>query len=249
LRPETHFADWREFEDYVYGLLLTAKPALAHRNLAVHKHRRMRGNRTTWTIDVEYELDVLGIRHVVLVECKYFARKVTRREASYLLACVQDVGAAKGILVSNQGFTAGAREVVAASPVLLLQVPELFGILEADLLVSLKKRLFRDIIDMRDEAIWVPKVRGFGGDHGRFVEIQSELSQYVDFPHRFPLPLAFSRLQLDGQDSAPIKISSKLEYVLTVIDNIAEVRKQYGDRYGFAGCEYTQQQEAQEQRA
>ncbi|MCK4830247.1 restriction endonuclease [bacterium] len=235
------FKDWQHFEEYVYDLLEAAKPALESRGIEVYKHKTFQGTKGKWEVDVAYEFDILGVRHLVLVECKYYSRKITREKVAHFLASIADLAASKGIIVSNQNFTAGAQELANGTQVQLLRLDEFHQVIEDDLAQALRKELFKKIIDMRDEVIFVSKRYGFERIYGRFWQIQSILSEYVDFPERFPLPLKFLIQDLKNDNSTEKMIYSRIEYLITILNNISLVRDDFKKVADLADCEYTQE--------
>lgn len=176
LTPRILFKDWRDFEEYVYGLLCAVKPALENHNMEVYRHKKLQGTKGKWEVDVAYEFEILGVTHLVIVECKCYSRKATRRDVTNFLVSADDLSASKGLLVSNQTFTSGAKELASGTSILLLTSNEFFNIIENDLANALAKELNKQIMDMRDEAIYVSIRFGLNGIHGRFHKIQSFLS-------------------------------------------------------------------------
>lgn len=59
-------------------------------------------------IDVALRNTIVGYSLLVIVECKDYARRVGVGKVDELIGKIEDVGAAKGILVSDSGFDAGA---------------------------------------------------------------------------------------------------------------------------------------------
>ena len=65
-------------------------------------------------VDVAVELDVAGISVLILIECKYYSRKVGLDDILELSGRIDDVRAHKGVLVTTKGFQAGALKVAKA---------------------------------------------------------------------------------------------------------------------------------------
>lgn len=61
-------------------------------------------------IDVALRTDVAGYPLLVVVECKDYKRRVEIGQVEELIGKINDVNAAKGVLVSDSGFSAGAIE-------------------------------------------------------------------------------------------------------------------------------------------
>ena len=237
LSPSYVFTDWRDFEQYIFGLLSTIAKTLSQNQLTVFHNERLTGRSGDWQIDVGYRFWKLGVEHLVIVECKNLARKVTRREAAYFAACVDDLSPSLGILVSNQQFTKGAHNLSANRPIMLMSIDEFFESLEKDLISALYKEAFSQIINMRDEAIFAGK-HSLKGVHGEFFRCQMVLSEYVDFPERFVPPLSIRFFDLNGTTTDQ-HVDTRIEYFTCVIENIKKMRREYGKRVDLSKCEYT----------
>lgn len=59
-------------------------------------------------IDVSLRTSVVGSELLVIVECKDYSRPVSQGRIDELIGKMEDVGAAKAVLVSDSGFTTGA---------------------------------------------------------------------------------------------------------------------------------------------
>ena len=231
------FTDWKELEQYVFGLIRTVAKNLREDQISVFHNERLSGRSGGWQIDVGYRFWKFGVEHLVIVECKNLARKVTRREAAYFAACVDDLSPSRGVLVSNQPFTKGAYNIIANRPIMLMSIDEFFESLENDLTSALYKEAFSQIINMRDEAIFAVKF-SFEGMHGEFFRCQRVLSQYVDFPERFMPPLSIQFYDLNGTTTDQ-HVDTRIEYFACVTENIKKIRREFGERVDLSPCEYT----------
>ncbi|MES1973346.1 MAG: restriction endonuclease [Pseudomonadota bacterium] len=63
--------------------------------------------------------------HLILVECKYWKRRVRREQVDALSSAVRDLRAAKGVIFSTKGFQAGAVTQAAADGIELIAIREL----------------------------------------------------------------------------------------------------------------------------
>jgi len=71
-------------------------------------------------IDVVIRVRVLGVQIIVLVECKDYEHKVGVDEVSEFAYRISDIGAHKGIFVTNTGFQRGAVSVAKAEGIALV---------------------------------------------------------------------------------------------------------------------------------
>jgi predicted Mrr-cat superfamily restriction endonuclease len=79
----------------------------------------------------EHDVDVVvrgsraGIEQTWLVECKLWRRPVNKLHVAALANIVQDVGADRGILLSETGFQSGAKKLASSSNITLTSLTEL----------------------------------------------------------------------------------------------------------------------------
>jgi hypothetical protein len=71
-------------------------------------------------IDVAVDIEVKGLRLLVLIECKWWRKRVGVQEVMVLLQRLQDIGAHKGVIVSSVGFQKGAIKMAKAKGVALV---------------------------------------------------------------------------------------------------------------------------------
>ena len=77
-------------------------------------------------IDILVRLRIADIgEELILVDCKRYGRKVDIGEIDNLIGMVQDVGAAMGMLVTNEGYTEGASRAAKAAPGIHIDVVRL----------------------------------------------------------------------------------------------------------------------------
>jgi restriction endonuclease len=79
----------------------------------------VRGVRGSHSIDVWVIFEVFGQQVKWVVECKLWRRRVTQEKVLALRQVVEDVGADRGILVSDSGFQPGAESVARWTNILL----------------------------------------------------------------------------------------------------------------------------------
>jgi hypothetical protein len=83
------------------------------------------GARGEHNVDVVVHGSQAGIGQMWLVECKLWQRRVTKLHVAALANIVQDVGADKGILLSETGFQSGAIKLASFSNITLTSLTEL----------------------------------------------------------------------------------------------------------------------------
>lgn len=93
--------DWKEYQEqaaeFFHSLGLNAETDVC-----------VSGARGKHNVDVLVSFERFGIASRWIVECKRWSSRVTKEKVLALQAIVQDVGADKGVLLSEIGFQAGA---------------------------------------------------------------------------------------------------------------------------------------------
>jgi restriction system protein len=110
--------DWRRYQEEAAAFFRSA-------GLKATTDVTVRGVRSAHDIDVFVEFERAGMAHSWVVECKAHARAISKDRALLLRQIVDDVGADKGILLAENGFQAGAKEVVQSTNTLVTSLAEL----------------------------------------------------------------------------------------------------------------------------
>ena len=97
--------DWKEYEIYItkHFQRLFPKTSIQHnvrREGLISKVKRQ--------IDILIEGKVAGFDLSIIVDCKYFNKKVDVKEVESFLSFLQDLKASKGILITNNGYSKAA---------------------------------------------------------------------------------------------------------------------------------------------
>ena len=96
--------DWKQYEQEVYDELVSLFPDAN----VLQNQRKMGRSGMTRQLDILVEECVAGRLVSIVWDGKYFSRKIDVGEVEEFTGLVRDVGANKGILVTNVGYTAGA---------------------------------------------------------------------------------------------------------------------------------------------
>ncbi len=121
--------DWKKYE------LQTAE---FFRSLGCHVEvgATIKGARAKHRIDVWVVFTRFGIETRWVVDCKFWRKPVTKEKVLALTGVVQDVGADRGVLVSQRGFQAGAVRAAEHTNVTLTSLNELKLTAQNDLVLS-----------------------------------------------------------------------------------------------------------------
>lgn len=76
-------------------------------------------------VDVSARMTVAGVSMLWVAECKLWNRAVTKEKVSALKDIVNDLGADRGLLISEKGFQSGAVRLAAAKNITLSSLDEL----------------------------------------------------------------------------------------------------------------------------
>ena len=109
---------WREYQE---------EAAVLFRSLGLEAttDERLRGVRVAHNVDVVVRSRRAGLEQLWVVECKRHRRRVEKLHVAALAEIVRDVGADRGILLSEVGFQAGAIQMASQSNTTLTSLAEL----------------------------------------------------------------------------------------------------------------------------
>lgn len=97
--------EWKEYEIYItrHFQRLFPRTSIQH-NVRREGHL----SKVKRQIDILIEEKVAGFDLTIIVDCKYFNKKVDVKEVESFLSFLKDLKASKGILITNKGFTKAA---------------------------------------------------------------------------------------------------------------------------------------------
>ena len=116
---------WREYQEQV-AELFTKLGCLAM------IEAKIKGVRASHKIDVWVEFNKLGLDHKWVIECKKWKSPVPKEKVEALIGIVSDIGADKGILVSEVGFQKGAIDAARLTNIQLITYADLKNAMMAD---------------------------------------------------------------------------------------------------------------------
>jgi hypothetical protein len=96
---------WKEYETYITRHFQRLFP-----ETSIQHNVRREGliSKTKRQIDILIEGRVAGFDLKIIVDCKYFNKKVDVKEVESFLSFLQDLKASKGILITNKGYSEAA---------------------------------------------------------------------------------------------------------------------------------------------
>jgi len=97
--------NWKEYEIYITRHFQRLFPGTA---IAHNVRRDGLISKTKRQIDILIEGRVAGFDLKIIVDCKYFNKKVDVKDVEAFLSFLHDLKASKGILITNNGYSAAA---------------------------------------------------------------------------------------------------------------------------------------------
>ena len=134
--------DWKKYEQ---------QAAEFFRSLGCHVEigATIKGARAKHKIDVWVVFTRFGIETKWVVDCKFWRKPVTKEKVLALTGVAQDVGADRGVLVSQRGFQAGAVRAAEHTNVTLTSLEDLKRTAQNDLILSALQTLETKAIAVR----------------------------------------------------------------------------------------------------
>lgn len=92
----------------------------------------VQGVRTTHDVDVLVKAQYVGFEVIWIVECKHWKSRVSKLHVMALREIVSDIGADRGILLSESGFQIGALEAASLTNVQLQRPTDFVGAVQSN---------------------------------------------------------------------------------------------------------------------
>ncbi len=91
----------------------TYERLLEETGVAIHHKKKYKGKRSgqNYEVDLSFDFEKVGVAFLVLIECKYYAKKVGVDDVAEFAFKIDDIGAHKGVLVTTQGFQKGVFKI------------------------------------------------------------------------------------------------------------------------------------------
>src|ERR1700723_1013967 len=126
--------DWKEYQE---------EAALFFRSLGCEAtvDAFVQGARASHKVDVWVCFDRFGLKIVWVFECKFWKRAIGKEKVMALKAIVDDIGADRGVILSERGFQSGAMRAAMKTNVILTSLVDLRRTADAEILSFLITRL------------------------------------------------------------------------------------------------------------
>jgi restriction system protein len=148
---------WKEYQEEAASLFRSL-------GLDASTDVTVKGVRTSHDIDVLVKSHHVGFEITWLVECKHWKTRVSKLHVLALREIVSDVGADRGIILSEAGFQSGAIEAAHLTNVQVTSLAEISTSARNDI-YSMRLRELYDRIEDCNERYWnIPKTQRI--EHG-----------------------------------------------------------------------------------
>jgi hypothetical protein len=98
-------SDWKAYEQEILEALLRAFPGTS---ITSNRHLEGRFSKTKRQIDILIEGDIAGHKFSIVVDAKFYSKKIDVKEVESFLGLLKDVGAHKGLMISQKGYSNAA---------------------------------------------------------------------------------------------------------------------------------------------
>lgn len=210
--------DWEKYQEntaeYFRSLGLDARTDVS-----------VKGVRTSHDVDVYVTSHFDGFDVIWIVECKHWQKPVNKLHVLALREIVTDIGADRGILLSESGFQSGAFEAAQMTNVQLASLTEL-KINSSNTIYSMRLRELLDRVLLCKDRYWnLPKstrikngLRSTYGEHDysgdniiKFCSEALSRSFKNEYPLRSEDPLTFFMFNKYGEIKSPERLVEIIE--------------------------------------
>jgi hypothetical protein len=116
---------WQEYEELVVNLIRSAVSERLNDYFKLLKFPLYTGRSgVSHEVDLSIEFTIAGLRYLTVFEIKYRRDKVGAEDVLQFGAITEDLGANKGAIISNSGFSAAAVQLARAKGFTLVHLPQ-----------------------------------------------------------------------------------------------------------------------------
>lgn len=142
--------DWQDYQEEAASFFRSL-------GLDASTNVTVKGARTTHDIDVLVSSHHVGFDITWLVECKHWKKRISKLHVLALREIVADIGADRGILLSETGFQSGAIEAAILTNIQVTSLAEVSETSKNDI-YSMRLRELYDRIENCNDRYWnIPK--------------------------------------------------------------------------------------------
>ena len=219
--------DWKEYQE---------EAALFFRSLGCEAtvDAFVRGARASHKVDVWVCFDRFGLKITWVVECKFWKRAIGKEKVMALKAIVDDIGADRGVILSERGFQSGATRAAMKTNLILTSLVDLRRTAEAEILSFLIARLEIKLITVKDSlsSLYINEKHGPGHWSARPAPGVDGVAVRNASMHIMMLEQGFQRIKL-GKAPFPVGFDETGD-VLEVANTSEEFARLASARIAFA---------------
>lgn len=230
---------WKDYQDEAAAFFRSL-------GLEAKTNVTVRGVRTAHDIDVLVKAHHVGFEVTWVVECKCWKARVTKLHVMALREIVSDLGADRGILLSEAGFQSGAVEAAALTNVRVTSLADVRNSAGSEI-VAMRLRDLYDRIESCKRRYWEipkesriahglrPEVGGGGYSSRQILEVSTELVTKA-FRGAYPIePESLAAAVIPGFLRQFPSADSVLRVVEPMIGNLESLLKACEDKIGKPG--------------
>lgn len=139
-------SDWKEYQEEIaqYFRSLGCK---AEVNMTI------KGARAEHEVDVFVEFDKFGVKNKWIIECKYWNSRIPKEKVLVLKGIVEDVGADRGVIITEIGYQRGAKNVTESTNILLTTWKDFLQLSEKEFVQIMLEKIEKRLVEFRDELV------------------------------------------------------------------------------------------------
>ena len=217
--------DWQEYQD-------EAAEFFRSLGLEAHTNFTVKGVRTSHEIDVFVKSHHVGFDIAWIVECKFWKAKVSKLHVLALREIVSDIGADRGILLSENGAQSGAIEAATLTNVHVTSLASLQGTASGEI-IAMRVRELYDRVEACRERYWRisknkriefglrPEVGTAGYSANQVIDFATDLISKAlrgNYPTKGDSLLALATLDKSHQFSDANEILSSVEPMIAELE-------------------------------
>ncbi len=99
-------SDWRDYENFIYKKLKESYPSS---EILFNQKKLGVVSRVERQIDILVKAEIAGFAIEIIIDCKFFNKKVDVKDVESFLSYLLDLKASNGVIITNNGFTKAAQ--------------------------------------------------------------------------------------------------------------------------------------------
>jgi hypothetical protein len=226
--------DWKDYQEQ-------AASFFRELGCSAQVDHQVEGARGRHKIDVWVKFNRFGFECKWAIECKYWNSNVPKEKALAFKSLVEDVGADRGIMITEIGFQKGAYDVTQNTNIELITFENLGKIAEKDLLVQMLENLETRVTELNEgfHSLWITEKKGpghwnsklpAGADSDAVLKAGGSLSVIEYGFQKIRLGKSKLPIRFDESEDKVFSVKSVKEFVLEVGKQVEQFEKLYKEQ-------------------